>query len=248
MLVIYESELIAVCESGYVDLGVYNGSLLVDLLGYGGVNDTDLADLGLAAVDRIEVSGVLVGAVSRLLNELNGSVLDIVSDNSDDVTELTVDGFHTLGLGIEGDSELLLLVAQTVLLHAVYHTTDFKETEIRGVCGIGLHLTKLGGNNGTAEGLDVGVGGVDQLHIGLDIDSQCLELIVVRPKIRVNLMEGESLYKNILDSVLIGLFLSRTDGIKGSVCCMNVEVIVTVNSCDFFNNICFDCNILCSSV
>ena len=80
-LVVKESLLCAVRERLYVDLCVNDRSLLIDLLGYGGVYDTDLTDLGLAANYCVEVSGMLIGMSCFLLYELNGSVLDVVGEN-----------------------------------------------------------------------------------------------------------------------------------------------------------------------
>jgi len=146
-LVVNKCDLIAVCECLNVDLGVNDGRLLVDLLGYGGIYDADLTDLGLAAVNCVEVSGMLIGMSCILLYELNGSVLDVVCEDCDDVAELAVDGLHALGLREEGDRELLLFVAESVLAESVNNATDLEYAEFGRIRGVILDLTELGGDD-----------------------------------------------------------------------------------------------------
>ena len=57
----------------------------------------------------------------------------------------------------------------------------------------------------------------------------------------------EMIYKNVLNLILICLFDSRTNRIKRSNGGMNCKIIIAVNSCDFLDNISFDCNIFSSS-
>ena len=60
-------------------------------------------------------------------------------------------------------------------------------------------------------------------------------------------MKSEFLDKNILQLVLNALFGKQTNGIKRSSRRVNIEIVIAVNSCDFFDNIGLERNILCCS-
>ena len=60
-------------------------------------------------------------------------------------------------------------------------------------------------------------------------------------------MERESAYKKILDAFLGAFFLCRTDRVERCCGCMDIEVVVTVNTCYLLDDISLHRNVLGSS-
>ena len=70
---------------------------------------------------------------------------------------------------------------------------------------------------------------------------------MVCPYVGVELVHGEALNKKVLDSVLVSLFNCRTNRVDGSLCCVYIEVVVAVDTCDLLDDVSLDGNVLCCS-
>ena len=111
------------------------------------------------------------------------TVLDVVGDDREHIAQTEIERLDVVELAVEGDGEHFLLNAEAVFRHTGNDSADLKDAEIGSVAHIRLYLTELCGDDGVADGLDVGVGGVCKLDVVLDLDAEILELVVVRPHI-----------------------------------------------------------------
>ena len=64
----------------------------------------------------------------------------------------------------------------------------------------------------------------------------------------MNLVKRKSLNKNIFNSIFYILCLIHTNWIKWRICCRKFKIIISVNTSDFFNNICLQADILCCTI
>ena len=147
------------------------------------MRDTDIAD-GLAvkqngvAVDRVYVTLRRLG-----LLEAERFVLEIVGEHCQHVAQLKVQIPDFGGFAVEGDREHFLFDAEVVFVHSGYHSADLKDPELGSVAYVCLDLAKLGGDHGLAYRFNVGVGGVEELDIRLDFDTQRFQLVGVCPNV-----------------------------------------------------------------
>ena len=204
-LVVADGSVLHACKGVHVDLRKDDIALLVDLSGNDRMNDTDRTDLLAVKQDGVEVDRVLV-AVSRLGGLIvKRQVLEVVGDHREHIAQLEIEVADLGGLAVEGDGELFVLNAEVIAVHTVYHSADLKDTELRRVADVGLDLTKLGGDHGSADGLDIRVGRVGEFDILLDRDAERLLLVGISPDVGMNLVQIIALDKDILDLVLVAL-------------------------------------------
>ena len=201
-------------ERLHVDLGKHDRRLFVDLSADFGMDDAHHADLRTVHQNGVAVHGMLKRMCRFGRGKGERRVLHVVRDHGEHVAQRKVERLDVLRLAVERDGELLLLDDQIVLGHAGHDSADFKNAKIGRKAHVGLDLTELGGDHGVADGLDIRVGGVEELDVVLDLDAEIFQLVVVCPHIGVQLVEVVALDQNILDLFFIALHLVHADRVE----------------------------------
>ena len=208
------------------------------------MRNADVAYLIALNGDIKAVDGMLEVILALCRYELGLGVKNVTAKLSCDISCTHKEAFLALGLGVEDNAELILLVALAILAKSLNGMANLEDSKGIRVALILLCKCKEGGNHSSAQDCVVGSLRVDNLNVVGSLDAELVALCLIRPDVRVNLVQTVALHENILHSVLVGLedFLSHRD--KGANRGAYIEVVVAVDTGDFLDNIRLDGDVL----